>query len=381
MDMGNNLSTESRSKGVILVIDDSPTNLKLLFNTLSKDGFQVLSARDGESGLEQAVRMKPDIILLDVLMYGIDGFETCRRLKVHKATRNIPVIFMTVLSEPMDKLKGFKAGGVDFITKPIHHEEVLARVNSHLTIRHQQAQLRKQAEQLKELNASKDKFFSVISRDLQSPFEGLLHFTEFLMENIEGCSQNEIKEIVGTLQNSVGNLYELLRNLFTWSSVQRGTMEFYPQYVDICEIIARNLRLFMPIAERKHITLKNLVQDEMSVYADAGMVYAIIRNLISNALKFTKTGGKVRISAAQNNELVEVSVSDTGIGISEEDLSKLFRIDVKYQQPGTAGEEGTGLGLILCKELTEKNDGSLSLESEIGKGTTVTFTLPKPPVE
>lgn len=379
MNRENNPGIKRASKGVILVIDDSLTNLNFLFNTLSKDGFQVLSAGDGESGIEQAIRMKPDIILLDVLMPGIDGFETCRRLKAREVTRNIPVIFMTVLSEPVDKLKGFNAGGVDYIPKPVHHEEVLARINAHLTIRDQQVQLREQAEQLKELNASKDKFFFIISHDLQHPFEDLLHFTDFITKNIEHCSQDEMKEIVGTLRNSVENLYELLRNLFTWSSIQRGTVEFHPQYLDIREIIERNLKLFMLVAEKKHVTLRSLIPDETVVYADASMVYAIIRNLVSNALKFTKTGGKVRISAAPHENSVEVSVSDTGVGICEEDLSKLFQIDIKYQQTGTAGEEGTGLGLILCKELIEKNGGRLSIASEIGRGTTVTFTLPKPP--
>ncbi len=375
------MDTENNVKGVVLVIDDSPTNLKLLFTTLSKAGFQVVSARDGESGVEQAIHMKPDIILLDILMPGIDGFETCRRLKTHKATQDIPVIFMTVLSEPVDKLKGFNVGGVDYITKPLHYEEVLARVNTHLTIWRQQEQLQEQAEQLQELNASKDKFFSIVSSDLQSPFEELLYFTEFIKENIEDCSRDEIKEIARTLRSSVENLHELLRNLFTWSSVQRGTIEYHPQYIDIREIIGRNLALFKPNAEQKHITLSSLIQGEVPVYADAGMVYAVIRNLISNALKFTEAGGNIKISAAQNKEFVEVSVSDTGIGISEEDLSKLFRIDVKNQRIGTSGEEGTGLGLILCKELIEKNGGNLSLESEVGRGTRVTFTLPKPPIE
>jgi signal transduction histidine kinase len=138
------------------------------------------------------------------------------------------------------------------------------------------------------------------------------------------------------------------------------------------------MTIFVPKADAKEITLSDDMQENMLVYADPRMIDTVIRNLISNALKFTRPGGKVRISAAHNNEFVEVSVSDTGVGICEKDLSKLFQIDVKYQQTGTAGEEGTGLGLILCKELIEKNGGSLSLESEIGKGTTVMFTLPKP---
>lgn len=367
---------EDRSKGFILIIDDSLTNLKLLTMTLGKAGFQVHSARDGETGIVQAGQLKPDVILLDVLMEGIDGFETCRRLKANAETKDIPVIFMTVLSEPIDRLKGFEVGGVDYIVKPLYHEEVLARVHAHLTIRQQHRQLQEQTQRLQELNASKDKFFSIIYHDLQSPIEGLLHFTEFISQNIQKCSQAELEEIVNTLRNSVGNLYELLKNLFTWASIQRGKLDYYPLYIDVREIVARNISLLMPNAEQKHITLKNLIQNELMAYADASIVYAIVRNLLSNALKFTEPGGKVTVNAGIEDHLVKVSVADTGIGIPQEDVTKLFQIDVRHQRIGTAGEEGTGLGLILCKELVERSGGTLVIASETGKGTTVMFTLP-----
>jgi two-component system, sensor histidine kinase and response regulator len=281
------------------------------------------------------------------------------------------------LAEPVDKLQGFNVGGVDYIAKPLYHEEVLARVNTHLTIRRQRRQLQEQTAQLQTLNASKDKFFSILSRDLQSPFDELLHFTEFITENIHRCSREELKEIVGTLHSSLGNLNELLKNLFTWSNLQRGVLECHPQELDIGELIGRNLTLFRQNAEQKQIMLKNFVQPKLSVYADPGMVYIVIRNLLSNALKFTSAGGKVKISAIEHPEMIAISVTDTGHGIAPENVAKLFRIDLKYQQPGTAGEEGTGLGLILCQELIEKNGGRLMLESTVGQGTTATFTLPK----
>lgn len=371
---------EDSSKGVILIIDDSLTNLKLLSMTLEKGEFEVISAKSGENGLEEAIRQSPDVILLDILMEGMDGFETCKRLKAHEATKDIPVIFMTVLSEPVDRLKGFEVGGVDYIVKPLFHEEVLARVNAHLTIRRQQKQLQEQTKRLEELNASKDKFFSIVSHDLQSPFEDLLHFTEFIAENFAHCSPEEVEEIVSTLRNTVGNLYELLKNLFTWASVQRGKMEYYPQFINVQEIVERNMTLFRANAEYKHVMLKNLIKHELPAYADAGAVYAIVRNLISNALKFTEPEGKVTIDAMPEDQYITISVADTGIGMEKEDVATLFRIDTKYQRVGTAGEEGTGLGLILCKELVEQSGGMLSLVSELGQGTTVTFSLPKAPV-
>ncbi len=369
------------SEGIILVIDDSPTNLKFLFSVLGKAGFQVLLARNGETGIEQAIEMKPDIILLDILMYGIDGFETCRRLKADAATCEIPVIFMTVLSEPVDRLKGFQVGGIDYITKPLHYEEVLARINAHLTIKRQQTALQEQARNLQELNADKDTFFSIISHDLQRPFEELLHFTEFMAENIRDCPPEEVTEIVDTLRDSIGNLYELLKNLFAWSSLQRGTMECYPQHIDLREIVDRNIKLFKSKAEEKHIVLKSMMTQEVPAYADAGMVYAVLRNIIANALKFTENGGRVTVDAAQHARCVSVMIADTGVGMDSEALKALFRTDIKYQQPGTEGEEGTGLGLLLCHELVEKNLGALIVESTPGEGTTVTIRLPKVPLD
>jgi two-component system, sensor histidine kinase and response regulator len=370
---------EEQSKGVILIIDDSPTNLRLLLMTLSKAGFKVISAEDGELGIKQAIQAKPDLILLDVLMYGIDGIETCQRLKAREDTKDIPVIFMTVLSEPLDRLQGFRVGAVDYITKPLYHEEVLARINAHLTIRRQQQQLQEQTEQLQALNDNKDKFFSILSQDLQVPFEGLLHYTEFIIAHVNGCSRDEIKEIVGTLHTSIENLYELLKNLFTWSSVQRGSLECHPKSFDLRELLERNLTLLRPTAEKKQILLKNFVRDSLLVYADASMIYIVMRNLITNALKFTNRGGKIKISAVENPDSVEITVVDTGSGIPVEDLPKLFHIGARYQRTGTEGEEGAGLGLILCKELVEKNQGTLAITSAPGNGTTVTMMLPTAP--
>jgi signal transduction histidine kinase len=321
-------------------------------------------------------------------MPGMDGFEICRRLKVNKETKDIPVIFMTALSDMEDKIKGFKMGAVDYITKPFQQEEVLARVNTHLTIRRLQQQLEtknvlleEQVKQLKELNASKDKFISMISHDLQSPFSSLRGLIQFTAENIGDYNKNELENIMDLLGNSTDNLYALIENLLTWSRIQRGVMEHCPQRMDIREFVAQNIDLFSPNAESKQITLKNLIKQSTPVYADFNMVNAVLRNLISNAIKFTHPGGSVEVSARNDGRYVEVSVSDTGIGIDKQHLPKLFRIDVRYKRLGTAREKGTGLGLILCKEFVEKHGGEIWIESEAGQGSTVKFTLPRNPVD
>ncbi len=373
-------------QATILIVDDNPTNLRVLLDYLCDSGFKMLVARNGEGALRQAKYANPDIILLDVMMPGIDGYETCRQLKADETLQDIPVIFMTALSETENKLQGFEAGGVDYIIKPLQQEEVLARLNAHLTIRRLQQQLQEQNallqeknSQLQELNASKDKFFSIISHDLRSPFQVLLSLTQLLGDHLEMYSQEKIRTSVGHMRTSAEKLYALLENLLTWSRIQRGMMDYQPQHINVSSIIAQNVNLFIVNAEQKQITLSNSVQEELIVYADDNMVDAIIRNLISNALKFTHAGGNIIVSATHNEKDVQTAVADTGTGMNAETIAKLFRLDVKYQGVGTAGEKGTGLGLNLCKDLVEKNGGAIWVESEIEKGSTFTFTLPQNP--
>lgn len=388
----------SQDRQTVLIVDDSPVNLRIMVSILEDCGIKALIAQNGVRALQQLERVKPDLILLDVLMPEMDGFELCKRLKENAFTRDIPVIFVTALSETVDKIKGFEAGGVDYLTKPFQPEEVIARVNTQLMIRKLQQQLQAQNdlladknalletqnimlkernEQLKQLNVSKDKFFSIIAHDLRNPFSSLLAFTRFAAHKIEDFSRDELQEMIRDMHVSAERLYELLENLLTWSRTQRGVIQYRPTRLDMKQIVDQVVELFESHAERKQITLRNLIQQKVRVYADRDMIDMIVRNLTSNALKFTETGGTVDISVTQNNRDIEIAVTDTGIGISQEDLPKLFQINSKVKCLGTAGEEGTGLGLILCKELLEQNGGSIWAESKEGKGSTFRFKLPR----
>ncbi len=203
--------------------------------------------------------------------------------------------------------------------------------------------LRESEKQLKELNASKDTFFSIIAHDLKNPLIAFLSFAN-LLDDLEKWGQNEIRDYRQQFRRSADNLFALLENLLTWSRVQRGMIDFLPQHFHLDMIIAQNLELLKPNAEQKQMTLRNSVQETFSVFADIHMITTVIRNLVTNALKFTQPGGTVEISARQTEHEIEVSVSDTGIGIPEDKLPQLFRIDTKYKRRGTAKEKGTGLG-------------------------------------
>jgi signal transduction histidine kinase len=236
--------------------------------------------------------------------------------------------------------------------------------------------LQEQNAQLTALNESKDKFFSIISHDLRSPFTVVLTFAELLVEELEERKEEHLKVMAQRFQRYAEKFYALLQNLLTWTQMQRGLMQCRPTKFDLWVAVENTIELFSQKAEEKGITLKSFVSEQTHVYADYGMVGTVLRNLISNALKFTDSGGEISISVRSLETFLEVTVSDTGCGIPKDSLAKLFRIDEKYVRDGIDGEKGTGFGLILSQDLVEQNGGRIWVKSEEGKGSAFMFTLP-----
>jgi signal transduction histidine kinase len=371
---------------VVLIIDDEQTNLNVIIDTLASAGLTHITARNGEMGIKRATFAKPDLILLDVMMPGIDGFETCRRLKADPVTREIPVLFMTALQDVNSKIKGFEAGGVDYITKPIEELEILARIKNHLALRHAQQELQIKNEQLhrseqflREANDTKNTFFSIMAHDLRTPFNGLLGLTEILIDSIDTLSRDDIVDFSNEIKQSAEAVYNLLENLLNWSRFQRNIMKFQPQEFQFFPFITKICKLYQAQSEQKNINIYLKGPQDITVYADMDMLGTMIRNLISNALKFTSDGGSVTLSAKQQDNQFFIKIEDTGIGIPEEILPNLFRIDKKTTTTGTLDETGSGLGLPLCKDLVEKHDGTIQVSSIEGKGSTFVLTLPSMP--
>ena len=256
-------------------------------------------------------------------------------------------------------------------------QEIAERWKAEAELRSLHKVFKEKNRQLQEANATKDKFFSIISHDLRSPFNTLQGFTQLLSEHYDSHSEEKRKEYVTRIHRSTERLHDLLENLLTWSRLQREAMTYEPEFIDFWDLVDDNFVLFSSKAEEKQITLKNRVDEDLQVYADANMADTTLRNLLSNALKFTEAGGEIRVSANLQEQHVEITVSDTGQGIAEDDLSQLFRTDTQFTRPGTSGEAGTGLGLNLCKEFAEKNGGTIWVESALGEGTRFSFTLPK----
>ncbi len=354
----------------ILVVDDVPANLKFLDDILKHKGYKTRPVLSGELALRAAEKEKPDMILLDIMMPGIDGFEVCRRLKENPGLKDIPVIFISAMGETANVVKAFAVGGVDYINKPFQAEEILARVATHLENCWQKKELER-------LNSEKDKFFSIIAHDLRSPLSGLMTLSEIMAHDSGDLSPELKKEMMQDLRNTARNTFNLLSNLLEWSRMQRGYIEFNPQVFGLKALITDNFTIAADLARNKSITLINEIPDEQEVFADFNMLQTIFRNLTSNAIKFTPTDGKVTISSSPGkSNSVEITVKDSGIGMSADLLSNLFRLGASTRRPGTEGEPSTGLGLILCKEFIEKHGGKIWAESAPGEGSMFVFTLP-----
>ncbi len=230
--------------------------------------------------------------------------------------------------------------------------------------------------QLQELNITKDKFFSVISHDLRSPFNSILGFTEILQNEYNEISEDERKLFISSLYESTRNVFSLLNNLLQYSRFQMGLIDFNPKKTSLLEMIIKNVELFKISAKEKNVTLRHSLEYDIPVLAEEDILDSIFRNLISNALKYTDSGGFVTLEAKQNDGFVEISVSDSGVGMDEEVIEGLFKLENKQSLPGTKNEKGTGLGLILTKEFVEKHGGQIKVDSKPGQGSRISFTLP-----
>lgn len=354
----------------ILIADDAPANLKVLSEILRLEGYKVRPVLNGTQAIQAAEQLKPDLILLDIMMPDINGYEVCKRIKSNPELTEIPVIFISALSDTDSVIQAFSVGGVDYVSKPFKAEEVKVRVSTHLKIR-------MQSKELQQLNATKDKLFSIISHDLRGPCGNFSQVLDLLAEDL--VFDDPVKgRLVDELRNTSKSVMYLLDNLLNWSRSQSKRLSIDPQDVIINLAVMESIRLLKPIANTKQITLEFVATKVFTVFVDSNSLSLIFRNLLSNAIKFTNTGGRivVMVEEAEDN-MVKISVSDNGVGISAEAQSRLFKPGQHFTTYGTGNEKGSGLGLLLVKDFVEYNKGALSVVSEEGQGTTFSFTLPE----
>lgn len=353
----------------IMVVDDTITNIKILVSILGND-YRVSVSMDGETALKEIAANPPDLILLDIMMPGMDGFEVCRRLKEAPALKHIPVIFLTALIQSEDVITGLKLGAVDYVTKPFNKNELLLRVKTHIRLYTAESGLQ-------EAIKTRDRFFSILAHDLKNPFNTMLGFADILHNNFDKFDDDRKKKQISIIKDSGFKLYRLLENLLEWSLIERGMIDKSPESFLLHQLVAENIDLMQQLALNKGIKLSSDIHTDTVVFGEMNTIHTIVRNLISNALKFTEKGGEVKITSNQTGEYEEISVMDTGVGMAKELVDKLFKLDQYFTTEGTQQELGTGLGLLLVKEYVEKNNGIIKVSSEPGQGSCFTFSLPK----
>jgi two-component system sensor histidine kinase/response regulator len=361
----------------ILIVDDNPINLKIFGHMLSEQCYHIVEARDGLTALEMFESMKPDLVLLDVMMPGIDGFEVCRIIKSDVKNSNIPVIFLSARNDVSDIVKGFESGAVDYLAKPFNKAELLVRLKTHLDFKITRDELISTSFHLTELNELKNRLFSIIGHDLRSPLSNVKMTLDFILRKIIDPSGSDFEETIHELVRSTDEMFSLLENLFGWARSQSGTLEIVPEKIFPGEIVGSVLTFFGSRLKEKEISIDNQIDSSVYVWADSSLIKAVLKNLISNAIKFSYHGGKVVITANQTGNEISIHITDFGVGIEIERQSQLFSASKQVRTYGTENETGSGIGLLLCKDFVEKSGGLLKLESSKGRGSTFGFTLPR----
>lgn len=374
----------NNGKAVVLAVDDNPANLGLLFDVLDEAGFEVLVSQSGESALKRAEVTQPDIVLLDVMMPGIDGFEACRQLKEREQTRHIPVIFMTAVTGTIDKVKGFELGAVDYITKPIQPKEVLARIHTHLKIQQLQAELEQKNRELseslereQELNRLKSRFVSMVSHEFKTPLTTITLSCNLLQRYGERMAEADRREELEVIEHTVDYMNELLENVLTVSRWEAGKMTVQPEPVDVDDWGRRLVERFRALGGQRHTFEWTYTGALRTLLLDRKMLEHVFANLLSNAVKYSPDGGTVTFTGREEEECLVLRVTDEGIGIPEADQEHLF--ESFHRGANVENIKGTGLGLSIVKQFIEMYGGGITVESRVGQGTAVTVTLPKEP--
>jgi len=361
-------------KSRILVVDDISKNLQVVGTMLRNEGYHVMPATSGAQALERAQAQPPDLILLDLMMPEMDGLEACRRLKADPLTQPIPVIFLTASNEMEHLVNGFEVGAVDYITKPFNAPELLARVRTHLELKHARQRLR-------EMNEEKNEFMGIAAHDLRNPIGSIKGFSEMIVEDAQsllgrthpdsvGCLK-EMKDFGERIVATTGRMMEMLQNLLDTNRIERGEMQLNLAPTELGAAVNQVIETQRPHATVKQQTIHLETETTPAVVmVDPGVALQVMENLVSNAVKYSPPGKAIFVRLKKQEQRVRVEVQDEGPGLSPEDQKKLFGKFARLSAKPTGGEHSTGLGLSIVKKMVEAMNGRVWCESQLGQGAT-----------
>ena len=378
----------------ILLVDDEPRNLRILEGILAPLGYELRRASNGREALDQVAVDPPDLVLLDVMMPGLSGFEVCTRLKKGEATRFIPVVLVTALSERESRIAGIEAGADDFISKPVDGQELRVRVKSLLRVKQLHDELQQRTvdlegsnqrlataneqlaaanHQIQETTRRKSDFLARMSHDLRTPMNAIIGYTRILLRKADDALGPRQLRNLENIQTSSGNLLNLINEILDLSKVEAGRIEVRPRDVDLKRLAGECAASVAPLVQPGVELIERFVEVP-AVCTDPDVLRKVLMNLLGNAVKFTAQGA-ITLSVKPVDGQVELSVADTGLGIPAADLPFIFEEFRQVERQGNPEREGTGLGLAIARKSVELLGGTISAASEMGKGTTFTLRI------
>lgn len=376
----SNPSDVSELRGCkILLVDDDRINLRILRGMLKNQDYELAESSSAEEALEKYVEFKPDLVLFDVLLPGLNGFEACRELRRRHGVDSAPVIFITAKQEAESIIEGFAAGGVDYIVKPFRRDEVVARMRTHLKMRRLLVTQRNLVAQLSRANAAKNRFLGMAAHDLRNPLASIRGMTEFMLDGTVGHLSPDQLELLGLIHQASQGMVTLVNDLLDVATIEAGELKLEISPVVLSDLIAKSVMLNALESSRKKT---QIVMDSCPVSAalllDAAKIRQVIDNLLSNAVKYSPPGSVVRVSLQCSSGGAHIiCVRDQGPGIPEGERDKLFKDFGRLSVRPTGGEKSTGLGLAICRKIVEAHGGTITAENFSG-GCEFRVTLPAP---
>ncbi|HEY8829869.1 MAG TPA: response regulator [Candidatus Limnocylindria bacterium] len=361
--------------GKVLVVDDEPSNVELIVRRLGGNGYECLTASNGHDAIAVATKEQPDLILMDIMMPGLDGWQATRLLKGDPKTANIPVVFVTARDRPEDVAQGFEAGGIMYVNKPVEPVELFARVRNAIYMKRLQDDLRNKNEDLKRLESSRQELIGMLGHDIRNLANSVVAFLQLARMGELTPDRPEFAQLLGLSEANIAEVLRMVNALLDVYKMEEGRLEAVAGVNKLADVVKRSFAQLIPEAMAKGIALVERIPEDTTVFIDAGLIVRVLTNLVSNAIKHTPGGGTVTIDAEPSSaDSIVVRVTDTGPGIPEADAAHVF--DRFYQTDTGRSRGGTGLGLAFCKLAVELHGGKIGVANGGQPGAIVEFTIP-----